>query len=303
MKILTKLVLDIASMEVLERVEVDYFGPVAECKGTDRAKQTQDQQMAMEKAAFAQQQGQIADLKKAFSPYTQGAGQGYDPATLAAMRSQFLNSNNQTFNQAGQDVRSALAARGSGTGDLPVGGDYTRGLSNLLGAQAGSQSQGLLGINVQNANQSLANRFNAGNLLSGNAATQVGTLGVTGAAGSNALNAYMNGANSGFTNAFTTGLGSALGKTLGGGNAGGFGGIFAKGCWVAAAVYDGWEDQRTLDVRHWLFTEWNQTFVGNAVCRLYLRFGERVAQEIPKHPWLKHSCKWLMDKALAKARS
>jgi hypothetical protein len=131
----------------------------------------------------------------------------------AGMRSQFLNSNDQTFNQAGNQVREALGARGN-TGGNPVGGDYTRGLESLLGSKAQSQSQGLLGLQVQNQLQAQNNMFNAGNLLSGNAATLTGTQGVAGAGASSALNSYITAANSGFGQSFMSGLGKGLGGGL-----------------------------------------------------------------------------------------
>lgn len=183
-------------------------------KGGDTANQQRQQELQMQQEAFNAQQAQLTTLKNAFSGYL-GGTQGYNPAMLSSMRSQFLNSNNSTFNQAGQQVRSALGARGSGTGALPVGGDYTRGIAGLLAGKAGSQSQGLLGINIQNAQQALTNQFNAGNILSGNAATLTGTQGVAGAGASSALQSYITAANTGFGNAFTTGLGSSLGKVAG----------------------------------------------------------------------------------------
>src|SRR5437016_883742 len=136
-----------------------------ECKGADTANQQRQQELQMQQKAFDAQMGQLAQLKSAFSKYL-GGDIGFDPAGLASMRSQFLGENQAAYNQAGQQVRSALGARGAGTGALPVGGDYVRGISGLMGARAGSQAQGLLGIDVQNAQQKLANMFNSGNLLS-----------------------------------------------------------------------------------------------------------------------------------------
>lgn len=181
---------------------------------TSKADDQRKQELDMQKQAFATQQQQLAMLNKSFSGYL-GGKTGFDPQMLASMRSQFLNSNNSTFNQAGQQVREALGARGSGTGENPVGGDYVRGISNLLGAKAGSQSQGLLGIDVQNAQQAITNQFNAGNILSGNAATLTGTQGVAGAGASSALNSFINASNSGFSGSFQNAFGGALGKSLG----------------------------------------------------------------------------------------
>lgn len=168
--------------------------PVSGGKGQDVANQQRQQEDQMQQEAFNVQQQQLATLTKSFSSYLSGQ-QGFSPQLLAGMKSQFLNNNNQTFNQAGQQVRAALGARGSGTGQLPAGGDYTRGISSLMGAKASSQSQGLLGLNVQNAQQALTNKFNAGNLLSGNAATLTGTQGVAGNAASSALGSFIQGSN------------------------------------------------------------------------------------------------------------
>ena len=199
-------------------------------KGSDVANQQRQDELNMQKQAFNVQQQQLALLNKSLSPYLAGKT-GLDPAALASMRAQFLNSNNQTFNQAGQQVRSALGARGEGTGANPVGGTYGSGIASLMAAKAGSQSQGLLGLNVTNAQTALQNQWNAANVLSGNAATLTGTQGVAGAGASSALNSYITAANQGFGNAFAQSLGSSLGKTLGsfGGSTGPGGTSFSWG--------------------------------------------------------------------------
>jgi hypothetical protein len=189
---------------------------------TSVADQQRGQELQMQQAAFNTQQQQLAMLNKSFSPFLSGT-QGFSPQLLATMRSQFLNSNSQTFNNAGNQVRAALGARGEGTGSAPVGGTYGSGISNLMAAQAGSQSQGLLGINAANAQQALSNQFNAGNILSGNAATLTGTQGVAGAGASSALGSYINASNSGFMGSLENAAGSAFGKGLGTGLSGGLG--------------------------------------------------------------------------------
>lgn len=201
-------------------------------KGGDTANQQRQQELQMQQQAFQAQQAQLATLNKTFSPFLSGTT-GFSPQMLASMRSQFLNSNSQTFNNAGQQVRAALGARGEGTGTNPVGGTYGSGIANLMAAQAGSQSQGLLGINVQNAQQALQNQFNAGNILSGNAATLTGTQGVAGAGASSALSSYIQGVNSGPLNTLLGGLGGGFGQAVGGafgkGLVGGLGNVFSGG--------------------------------------------------------------------------
>lgn len=195
--------------------------PVSGGKGEDSARSVRDKEFAMQQQAFNKQMEMINKLQAGFGKYlTQSIG--FDPAQKSAMISQFLNSNDQTYNQAGSMVREALGARGN-LGGAPVGGDVVRGLSGLLGARAGSQSSGLLNVNLQDAMQAIANRFNAGNILSGNAATLTGPQGVSGAAMSNALNQQMQAANSGFGANFMSAFGGTLGKGLGSMIAGGAG--------------------------------------------------------------------------------
>ena len=131
-------------------------------KGSGTADSQRQSELKMQQQAFNTQQTQLAALTKAFSPYLSGQ-QGFNPQMMASMRSQFLNQNTGAFNQAGNQVRAALGARGEGTGSAPVGGTYGSGIASLMGAQAGSQAQGLLGLNVQNSQQALQNQFNAGN--------------------------------------------------------------------------------------------------------------------------------------------
>lgn len=181
---------------------------------TSKADQQRQDELSMQKQAFATQQQQLGMLNKSFSGYLNGKT-GFDPKMLASMRSQFLNSNNSTFSQAGQQVKEALGARGEGSGSNPVGGSYGGNIAQLLSAKAGSQSQGLLGIDVNNAQQALQNQFNAGNILSGNAATLTGTQGVAGAGASSALNSYITASNTGFSGSFQNALGGALGKSIG----------------------------------------------------------------------------------------
>lgn len=198
-------------------------------KGQGTADSQRQQELAMQQQAFQTQQSQLATLNKAFSGFLSGQ-QGFSPQMMSGMTSQFLNNNNSSFNQAGQQVRAALGARGSGTGALPVGGDYTRGIAGLMGAKASSQSQGLLGLNVQNAQQALTNQFNAGSLLSGNAATLTGTQGVAGSGASSALQSFIQGSNA---PGWASGIAGLAGQLGGAAISGGFNlaAANAKGGW------------------------------------------------------------------------
>lgn len=213
MRVWNKVVFDIETCQFLDGEWWEYDGPAAECKGASTADAQRQQELQMQQQAFQQQVMQLQSLQSAMSPYiTQSIG--YDPQQLAAMRSQFLAGNAQQFQNAGQAVRQALLARGAGAGDLPVSGDYTRGISSLMGAAASSQAQGLLGLQQANAAQALQNRFNAAGLLSGNAQTLTGTQGVAGSGASSALQSYIQASNSGLMQQFMGGLGRGLGGGL-----------------------------------------------------------------------------------------
>ena len=196
-------------------------------KGGEAAQTQMNAAEARNKQAFDAQQRQLAQLNSAFSKYTT-QNIGYDPQQLAAMQSQIQNQNTTQYNSAGQAVRNALLARGGAGGGQPVGGDYVRGISGLMGAQAADLSQNLNNLRIQNAQQALTNRFNAGSLLSGNAATLTGTQGVQAGQASSALNDYIKAKNSGFLSSFAQGFGGALGGGLGAGVTGGIGTAASK---------------------------------------------------------------------------
>lgn len=234
---------DLATWEILDHDSVEYFGVWELCKGADTADAQRKQELSMQTQAFNTQQSQLKQLQSSLQGYLSGK-QGYSPQAMSGMTSQFLNNNNQTFNQAGQQVRSALGARGSGTGQLPAGGDYTRGIAGLMAAKAGNQSSGLLGLNVQNQQQALQNQFNAANVLSGNAATLTGTQGVAGAGASSALNSYESALQASFGGQFMGALGKGLGSGVASGITGGAGaglsGLASRGAPAASGSASSW---------------------------------------------------------------
>ncbi len=191
-------------------------------KGASTADQQRQAELKMQQDAYNTQKTRLAQQQAAFEKYTT-QNIGFDPQQYAAMQSQIQNQNTSQFNSAGAAVRSALLARGGAGGQQPVGGDYTRGIGGLMGAQASDLSQNLNSLRIANAQQMLANRFNAGNLLSGNAATLTGTQGVAGQGASEALKSYITAKNSGIAQSFAQGFGGALGGGLGYGVGGGIG--------------------------------------------------------------------------------
>lgn len=177
---------------------------------------------------LAQQKAIRDQIMSATSQYTTGAGQGYDPSQFAAMMSQFLNNNSSTYNQAGSAVTSALAARGAGNGQLPVGGDYTQGLEALQGARASSQSQGILSGNISNLQQALTNKFNALNVQSGQSAQVGSNISTFNNGANNSLDEYVKASASSPLNTLLGSFGGALGKGLAAGATGGLSNAFSS---------------------------------------------------------------------------
>ena len=73
------------------------------------------------------------------------------------------------------------------------------------------------------------------------------------------------------------------------------------GCWIAAELFDGWSDPRTILVREWLWLEFSKGWLGRILLRAYLRYGERIAARIRTEPWLRTIMQVVFGAALRKA--
>lgn len=159
-----------------------------------------------------QAQNQLLQQNNAsFSPYLTG-NKGFTDQQLAALNSQALDQNALRFNGATQQANAQLAARGEGQGNTPGSGVQATGYGNLQAAKAGDLADSLRTVTLNNAQQGLANQFNAGSLLSGNAQTYAGNVGTYGSGASNALNALT----SAQANTWQSQLGKAAGAAAGG---------------------------------------------------------------------------------------
>jgi hypothetical protein len=96
------------------------------------------------------------------------------------------------------------------------------------------------------------------------------------------------------------GLGGALGGTSYSTGNWRFGG--GKGCWIAAEIYGGWSEPRTVLVREWLHGSFSKHRLGRVVVRLYMRLGERTAVLIRRWPLLRRPFLAIFDQALKRAR-
>jgi len=190
--------------------------------GAKAAKAQLDADNKLKADAIAQQKAIRDQIMATTAKYTEGAGQGFDPAQLALMQSQFLNQNNQNFVQASQGVMAGLRSRGVAGGDSAGGGDLARGLEALQGARASSQSQGILGTNIADLQQALTNKFNALSVNAGQSAQLGQDVSVFQGGTNSDLSDYIKaksvpGFMSSLATSFAGGIGGSLGKMATGG--------------------------------------------------------------------------------------
>lgn len=181
-------------------------------------------QNALQQQQQADQNALLQQNQAAFSPYLSG-NQGFTPQQLAAMNSQALDQNALQYNGATQATNAQLAARGEGLGNTPGSGVQAGAYGDLQAAKAGNLSSSLQNVTLNNAQQALANQFNAGSLLSGNAQTYAGNVGTYGSGANSALGNLTQAQG----NTFGTQFGKALGGALGGAAAGAAGGVANAG--------------------------------------------------------------------------
>lgn len=259
----------------------EYGGPLAECKGDSVAKQQEQNQLNFNNqlmSIFQQQYGKQAAvldfLKGKLQPMIENPT-GYDPATLAAMRTSATDNLSTSYNNASK----ALQGRQFITGrDLPSGVQAQQS-AQLATAEASDKANAQNTITMNDANLKNTNYWNAMNVLSGNVASQFNPLGYANSATSGA-NAVAN-----LSQAVTASQQSGLLGTLGGIAGGVLGSATTNGwsklfCWIAAKIFGGWDDIRTRIVRSYLLNSFGKTWYGRPIIALYARFGER-ASKIP----------------------
>lgn len=220
MKIYRKLTFDWDG-NVVEEDSYDYFGPVAEAKGSGTSSQS-DQlklQNQLQQQQLAQQNQYLGQVNSAVSPYLTSQGQGFTPAQLAAMNSQAIDQNASQYNSAGQQLRQALLARGE-SGQTPLSGTGVAGISGLLSGKASDLANALRTNTLNDAQQNLTNRFNAASVLSGNAGTLAGNVGVFGSGANSSLSALTQKQIADMQNSFGARFASGLGAGLGSGISG-----------------------------------------------------------------------------------
>lgn len=230
---------------------------------------------------FGQSQGITSALTSAFTPILQaGPSQtGFSPSEENALQTQNTQNVATDYAQAQRATAQILAARGGGNTMLP-----SSVTSNILAsnanAAAAQRAQGQNTITQANYAQGYQNWQTASNVLSSTAgllnpnaysssATTAGGAAATTANQIAQANFAPWGAAAGALGAIG---GAAVGKLPN------LPGLPAP-CWIAAEIYGGWYEPRTVLIRKWLM----ENFTGHWLLNLYIRFGERVAGMVREH--------------------
>jgi hypothetical protein len=214
--------------------------------------------------------------------------QGYSQGDMGAMLANVLGSSGgATAGVTGQANLQAGRARNDA------------GFSGALDAAARDRTQAAAGasegIAANNANLKQDQSNNAAKMLSGLYGTDVGAQDSALNTANQATQVGLDAGKSGWLqNAM--GIANTAANVISAIKPGGM-------CWIAAELYGGWNDPRTIDIRKWIIEDFSKTMVGFVPCLLYRLVGERVAQAIRTHRWLRKPFRKIFDCALRKARA
>jgi hypothetical protein len=278
---------------------------------TDQQQQFYQQLTQQYATVFGQNQAITGALTSAFQPIlAAGPSQtGFSPSEETALETQNTENTATNYAQAQKATAQILAARGGGNTLLPSSVS-----SNILAqntnAAAQQRAQGQNTITQANYAQGYQNWQTAAGVLGSTAGLLNPTSysgQATGAGSAASTSAYQmaEAANSPWNAAFGA-LGSIGGAFAG--NAGLFGGGGAGGvgnklppCWIAAELYGGWYEPRTVLIRHWLVNDFSRLSLGRKLVDIYRKYGQRTAAAIRRYPVLRIFFRPLFDLALRQA--
>lgn len=273
------------------------------------AEQASATQAANAATAQTNSNNQLSTLFGTYNPTTNTYSGGTESQFLnpnsmntTGLTGSFSNAYNNEANQTAQTAQNAVStsqqnAADHGMGASPAGytADQQRQAYQTQAATNGNNYSNLFGAQ----NTQAVNQYNTANSLLSNSQ-------MNNQSSATANNSGAAGTNTSLYGTASQQVPSALSTALTGvaGLAGGAGSIITgvNSCWVAAEVFDGWDDPRTIDVRGWIFGKFAQSWYGKLIASLYLRAGERTAAAIRRFPVLRVAFLPIFNAALKQAR-
>ena len=257
-------------------------------------------------SAFGQTQNDVGDYTNALNKYVSA-----NPYVQGGQYDQTINAGLANTSDAGANsLAGALQSQAKRTGmnsaaDAATASSMAQANTRSLSADQAAAQQQRIGSDASYNQTAL-------NASATPAQLESGLYGTSGSQGNQELSTQESAAQTPsfwdeVGSGLTQGLGGALGGTsyntgtgnwnIGGGGGGG------RGCWIAAELYGGFYETRTILVRNWLHTEFTKHLFGRVVVALYMRFGERTADLIRRFPTLRRVFLPVFNAALAKAKA
>jgi hypothetical protein len=179
----------------------------------------------------------------------------------AAIRNAGEGSVASSYGGSMDSARNTAAASGNSGGLMDLQDALATNKASTLGNQSLEDQANIDQQNLQRKEAGVGGLSGLGSTLQGGAQSLYG-------AGTQAADAQQ---------ASSFNWGNFLDSLVGGAATAGAAAI--KSCWVAAAIFDGWDDPRTYLVRNWIFNVWaNESAIGLLVSRLYTKFGKRISR-------------------------
>jgi hypothetical protein len=213
---------------------------------------------------------------------------GYSQGDMGAMLANALGSaEGSTSGITGQANLQAARSRNDA--------GFSTALAEAARARTAAAAHASEGVATDNANLKQEQSNNAAKMLAGLYGTDVGAQNDALNTANNSIQTGIEAGKSGWLQNLTS-LISAIN-----GNGTGTAAAIARYCWIAAELYGGWDDPRTIDIRRWIGERPGITW--KLIRAVYTMHGERVAQSIRMHSWLRKPFRALFDCALRKARA
>jgi hypothetical protein len=222
--------------------------------------------------------------------------QGFSQGELNSLNTTATEGVAQNYASASKALKENQAAEGGGNTYLPSGVN-SQEQESLLSSSAQQQSSEQQQIQQAGYAQGNANFNAATSALEGeqgelNPNATAGEATSAGSAAGNTANQIAQ-----ENESWEAPLIGAVGSVAGAGLTGGLSAAFPKPapCWVAAEIFGGWYEPRTVLVREWVYTH-------PRLLALYLRHGERMAAAIRRHRTLRVLFTVICKAALRQAR-
>lgn len=249
---------------------------------------------------YAEQQALYAQVNSVLQPIlAKGPNQeGFNAGEVETLNAQAVEGTAENYSAASRAMNENMAAEGGGTNPLPSGAQ-TELQEQMAQRAAGSESEQETQIQEANYAQGLSEFQNAesGEMAIATGQDPIGYMNAqtnqASAAGTVAqqIAQEQQAQASMWVGAGTALAGSAINQV--GENWG--------TCWIAAELWGGWGDSRTILVRRWLWTDFHSRWYGRAILALYTRWGRQIAKAMQTKIWLRRIFKVIFEKALQAA--